>query len=158
MTIYQELQPIFPYLTSIRKLKNYISFDITFPLNWVLPKKYVDESSVVENESDDPNVRFFSFVSQFDDDSLSKVSISIQNVIKYNLEKEEKQKLFQDKVTELKTLFEGQSLENLKNLVFELEKSKINKSNGRQIKTVKMVREDEDGGQIGNLELQESDN
>lgn len=158
MTIYQELLPLFPYLSSIRKLKTYISFDVTFPKSWSLPKKYVDENSVVENESEDPNYRFFSFVSQFDEESLSKISNNIQNVVKYNLEREEKQKLFHDKVNELKTLFEGQSLDNLKNLVFELEKSKITKPNGRQVKTVKLVREEEDGGSVGSLELQESDN
>ena len=158
MTLYQELYQIFPYLTSIRKLKTYISFDITFPRTWSLPKKYVDESSVLENESEDPNTRFFSFVSQFDDESIHKISNNIQNVIKYNLEREEKQKLFQDKVNELKTLFEGQSLDNLKNLVFELEKNKNAKLNGRQVKTTKLVREENDGGSVGNLELQESDN
>lgn len=158
MTLYNDLLAIFPYLTSIRKLKNYITFDISFPKNWSLPKKYVNEDSVVENESEDTNMRFFSFVAQFDEESLNKVSISIQNVIKYNLEREEKQKLFQDKVTELKQLFEGQSLEDLKNLVFELEKTKINKPNGRQVKTIKLVRDEEERGSIGNIELQESDN
>jgi len=158
MTLYNELLSFFPYLVSIRKLENYVSFDVVFPKSWGLPKKYVDENSVVENQSEDPNTKFFSFISQFDQDSLHKVKNSIENVIKYNLEREEKQKLFQDKVNELKNLFEGQSLENLKSLVFELEKNKNLKLNGRQIKATKLVRDEDEGRPIGNIELQESDN
>jgi hypothetical protein len=158
MNLYQQLFNFYPYLTSIRRLKTYLSFDITFPKNWQLPKKYIDEKSVMENESEDPNVRFLSFVGEFNEDSIENIISSIKSIIKYNLEREEKQKLFQDKVNELKLLFDGQSLDNLKNLVFDLEKSKNVKLNGRQTKPAKLVSDGEKEGSIGDIQLQEINN
>ena len=62
MTFYQELAVIHPYLQSVRKLKNYLSIDVNFPTTWKLPKKYVPENSVVENEATVKDHRCFSFV------------------------------------------------------------------------------------------------
>ena len=61
--MYTELKDIFLYLVSVRKLKNYISIDIQFPKQWKIPKKYVNEDKIVENEKIDNDYRFFSFVS-----------------------------------------------------------------------------------------------
>jgi hypothetical protein len=49
MTLYTELNEIFPYLVSIRKLETYISIDVEIPTSWRLPKKYVDEKMVLEH-------------------------------------------------------------------------------------------------------------
>lgn len=98
MNLFQEFKVLFPYLVSIRKLKNYLSFDINFPKSWKLQKKYVDENSVVENQSEDNDLRFLSFASEFEEQSVKNSLDSIKNVIKYNKEREEKEKLFSDKV------------------------------------------------------------
>jgi hypothetical protein len=158
MNLYQQLSNFYPYLTSIRRLKNYLTFDITFPKSWQLPKKFIDEKSVMENESEDANTRFLSFVGEFNEDTIENLTKSIKSIIKYNLEREEKQKLFQEKVTELKSLFDGQNLEDLKNLVFDLEKPKNIRLNGRQTKPVKLVSDGEKEGSIGDIELQENNN
>jgi hypothetical protein len=158
MNLYQQLSNFYPYMTSIRRLKNYLSFDINFPKTWQLPKKYIDEKSVLENESEDPNSRFLSFVGEFNEETIESLTSSIKSIIKFNLEREEKQKLFQDKVNELKSLFDGQSLESLKNLVFELDKTKNIKLNGRQTKPAKLVSDTEKEGSIGDIQLQEIDN
>jgi hypothetical protein len=42
-------------------------------------------------------------------------------VIKTNVEREEKERLFKNKVQELKQIFEKENLENLKGLKFDLE-------------------------------------
>ena len=129
MTFYQELSAIGNYLHSVRKLKNYISIDVNFPKSWKLPKKYVSENSVVENESTSNDTRFFSFVSVFDEKSFEEMLINLNGVIKYNKEREEKEKLFESKVLELKQIFEKQNLENLKNLSFGLTDNKILEKN-----------------------------
>jgi hypothetical protein len=46
-------------------------------------------------------------------------------VIAYNKEREEKERLFQSKVDELKTIFEKQNLNNLQALKFEITEHKI---------------------------------
>ncbi len=100
MGLFNEFNILFPYLQSVRKLKNYLSFDIHFPENWKLPKKYVNEKSVVENEKNTVGYRFFSFVAEFNEQSVNEITDSIKNVIAYNKEREEKDRLFQSKVNE----------------------------------------------------------
>ena len=125
MTLYQEVTILFPYLHSIRKLKTHLSIDVTFPNAWKLPKKYIPENSIVENESQLPDHRFFSFVSEFEEQAVDNILSNIQNVIRYNKEREEKEKLFDDKVNELRKMFDKQNLDNLKNLKFELTSKKV---------------------------------
>jgi hypothetical protein len=125
MTLYQEVTILFPYLHSIRKLKTHLSIDVTFPNSWKLPKKYIPENSIVENESQLPDHRFFSFVSEFEEQSVDNILSNIQNVIRYNKEREEKEKLFDDKVSELRKMFDKQNLDNLKNLKFDITSKKV---------------------------------
>lgn len=125
MSLFKEFSSLFPYLQSIRRLEDYLSFDVSFPKTWKLPKKYVPEDRVLEQESKISNNRLFSFVSNIDEASIETTSNNITNIINYNLEREEKEKLFQIKVEELKTLFEKNSLKNLKSLTFEIKPNKI---------------------------------
>ena len=125
MTFYQELTVIYPYLQSVRKLKNYLSIDVNFPSTWKLPKKYVPENSVVENEATVKDHRCFSFVSAFEEKLVDEMLINLNGVIKYNKEREEKERLFESKVSELKQIFDKQNLENLKSLSFELTEKKL---------------------------------
>jgi hypothetical protein len=145
MSIYKEFSDFYPYIQSIRKLKNYLSFDMNFPKEWKLPKKFVPENSVVENESQDPNKRLISFVSEFEEEKINTIATNIKNVIKYNKELEEKERLFNLKVKELKNIFEKQNLTTLKDLKFDLEdKFKLiddEQDNDRQGEESPMVEE-----------------
>jgi len=89
MSLFKEFTILFPYLQSVRKLKNYLSFDIEFPDTWKLPKKYVNEEKVVENDKSKQGFRFFSFVSEFDEKSVDEIISNIKNIIAYNKEREE---------------------------------------------------------------------
>jgi hypothetical protein len=68
---------------------------------------------------------------------MEKCSNNILNIIKFNLEREEKNKLFESKINELKSMFEKQSLEELKNLKFEV-----------NTKTKKVILEENEQGKI----------
>lgn len=125
MSLYKEFSTLLPYIQSVRKLKNYLSFDVSFPKTWRLPKKYVEEDKIMEQESTIIDHRFFSFVSEITEDGVENTSKNIQNIIRYNLEREEKEQLFQNKVDELKHIFEKQNLKNLKSLQFEIKNKKI---------------------------------
>jgi hypothetical protein len=126
MTLFEELFVLFPYLTGVRKLKTYLTFDMSFPSTWGLPKKYVNESQVVENETQSKTHRSISFVSEFSQEAVDNTIDSIKNVIRYNKEKEEKEKLFESKVIELKSLFDKQTLGDLKGLEFNINQPKLN--------------------------------
>lgn len=125
MSLYKEFSILFPYLQSVRKIKTYLTFDVSFPNTWKLPKKFVNEEKVMEQTTTIPNERLFSFVSEITEEDVEKVSGNIQNIIKYNLEREEKEKLFDSKVNELKMIFEKQNLSNLKSLHFDIKQVKI---------------------------------
>jgi hypothetical protein len=120
--MYKELTEIFPYLISIRKLENYLSLDIEFPSTWKLPKKFVNPESTVELASTKPDLRCFSFAVQFDEKQIKQIFDNVIGIISWNKERELKEKLLQDKFNELKTMFEKNSLDSLKNLQFNIQK------------------------------------
>lgn len=141
MSLYKEFSTLFPYLQSVRKLKNYLSFDVQFPESWRLPKKYVEEDKVMEQECSTPGYRLISFVSEITEEGVEKNSQNIQSIIKYNLEREEKEKLFEDKVKELKDMFEKQNLQSLQSLKFQIKQNKINLDGGEELKAPIVVGE-----------------
>lgn len=140
MSLYKEFSDLLPYLQSVRKIKDYFSFDVLFPLNWRLPKKYVDESRVMEQESKVATQRFLSFVADINEEGVDTTTSNIKNIIKYNLEREEKERLFEDKVSELKLIFEKQNLRKLKSLKFDLNSNKIELDDEEELRPTEMVR------------------
>jgi hypothetical protein len=120
MSLYKEIEHIVDYCSSIRKLKTYLSFDMIFPATWNVLKSQVDETKTVFNKSDDKG-KNISFVSEINEEAISDTISKIETVIKYNKEKEEKERLFKEKVNELKNLFEKGGLEDLKNLKFDVD-------------------------------------
>lgn len=142
MSLFSEFSALLPYLQSVRKLKNYMSFDVSIPKTWKIPKKYVEEDKILEQESPEPNNRLISFVSEINETEIEKVSNNVQNIIKYNLEREEKEKLFETKVEELKNLFDKNSLSVLKTLKFEIKTPKVKlKDDEPDFKTTQLVDE-----------------
>ena len=125
MGLFKEFSVLFPYLQSVRKLKTYLSFDIEYPNTWRLPKKYVNEEKVMENKTTKEGVRSFSIVSEFNEESVDDLIQNIKSIISYNKEREEKERLFELKVNELKTIFDKSDLDNLQSLKFEIIKNKI---------------------------------
>lgn len=125
MSLFSEFSALSPYLQSVRKLKNYISFDVSIPNTWKLPKKYVQEDKILEQTSTIENHRLISFVTEIKEEDVEVLTSNIQKIIEYNLEREEKERLLELKVNELKTLFEKTPLNSLKTLKFDIKQSKI---------------------------------
>lgn len=121
MSLYKELTPFIENIHSIRKLKNYLSFDMVFPAKWSLPKSIVDEGQLVGFEVENQNTKGVSFVSPIDEAEVSKTLTKIAKIIKLNKEKELKERLFKQTVEQLKTTFEKTDLDKLKNLYFDFD-------------------------------------
>jgi len=126
MSIYKELSPLINYIDSIRRLENYIVFDIKFPTSWKVLKKYIVEDKFVNNGIFDEQL-FLSFVSDFNEDEISTTQKNILGIINYNLEREAKERLLESKINELKTIFDKESLDNLKVLKFNINGEKTTK-------------------------------
>jgi len=129
MSLFKEIEKISEYTISIRKLEKYFSFDMSFPGSWSILKSHVDETKTVFTKNDE-KTKTVSFVSEMNDHSMNETITTIENIINYNIEREEKQRLFQQKVGELKNLFEKESLDELKNLKFD--KDEIPKLEGEE--------------------------
>jgi hypothetical protein len=121
MSFYKEIAPFVEYVHSIRKLKTYLSFDMTFPTKWSLPKSIIDEGQVVGFEAEDQNYKGISFVSPIDEREISITMTKIAKIIKLNKERELKEKLFKQTVEQLKTTFEKTDLDKLQNLYFDFD-------------------------------------
>lgn len=119
MSFYQSISPFLEYLHSIRKLESYLSFDMTFPTKWSLPKSIVNENQVVGFQIEDENKKGISFVSTIETKSVETTIKIISKIIKYNKEKEIKEKLFKETVEKLKSTFEQNNLDKLQNLYFD---------------------------------------
>ena len=121
MSIYKELLPYVDYLHSIRRLENYLSFDMKFPVKWVMIKSVIEESQVVAFDVGAENWKGLSFVSKIDDGEINICLSKIQKIIKLNKEKEIKEKLFKETVDRLKSTFEKTDLDKLQKLYFDFE-------------------------------------
>ena len=116
-----------------QKNKNihYLSIDIELPNTWKIPKKFATEDKVVELTSKTPNKRGFSFVCEFDDNNVNTNLENVKNIIAYNKEIESKERLLQQKISELKQIFETTKLDNLQSLKFELIEERL--TNGEEV-------------------------
>jgi len=112
---------IIDYLTQIRKLENYLVFDVAFPMTWKILKKHIIEDKFVNNGTSNDLLNL-SFVSEYDEKNINIIQDNILNIINYNLEREEKERLLEMKINELKTIFDKESLDNLKNFKFDINK------------------------------------
>ena len=123
MSFYSEITPFVDYLHSIRKLKDYIIFDVKFSSKWIIPKQMSDDNNIVPYELDSVDLKGISFVSEIKETEVNNTINKIEKIIKLNKEKEQKEKLFREYVEKLKGTFETNSIDKLKNLHFEFEES-----------------------------------
>lgn len=108
------------HLKSVRVIKDYISFDMIFPNTWTILKEHTKDIEIIKNNSQEDDKVVISFVTPFNENSINNVETSVNSIIKFNVEKEEKEKLFKSKVQELRSIFEKQKLDNLKSLKFDI--------------------------------------
>jgi len=120
MTYFNFLNKVKSYLKGVRILKNHVSFDMVFSDTWVISKAKTNDIEIIKGGLDG-NTVLLSFVCPLVEDKVNKVEELIDNIIKTNREREEKDQLFRSKVQELKKIFEKQKLEELKNLKFDVD-------------------------------------
>jgi hypothetical protein len=121
MSFYKEIAPFVEYIHSIRKLETYLSFDMTFPTKWSIPKSIVDEGQVVGFEVEDPNMKGVTFICPIGEKEVSSIIVKIGKIIKLNKERELKERLFKQTVEQLKQTFEKTDLDKLQNLYFDFD-------------------------------------
>jgi len=149
MSFYREILPFIEYVSSIRKLKNFISFDLVFPSKWSLPKMLADENQIVPFETDDSNLKGISFVVEINENSVEQTLNKISKVIKINKEREQKEILFKTTIEQLKKTFEQNDLDKLRDLYFDFaseveDTSNLDSYDTEQSETIELVGEREE--------------
>lgn len=118
MSFYKELLPFVDYVFSVRKLQDYLSFDLVFPIKWALPKL---DDTTIPFQSEDEKLKGISFVCQLNEKEVDLTIGKIQKIIKINKEREVKEKLFRETIEKLKKTFEETDLDKLQSLYFDFE-------------------------------------
>ena len=132
MSLNIQLSPILKYLHQVRKLEDFIIFDMYFPQNWKILKKFIIEDKFVNMGTVDEGLIGMSFVCETDEDNLNLTQNNIIGIINFNLEREQKEMLLETKINELRGIFEKQSLDSLKSLKFDIRSNEMNyKQNGK---------------------------
>ena len=93
---------------------------MVFPNSWVMLKKFPETIEILQNETNE-GVVVTSFVCQNEKDFINTLENTMDVLIKTNIDREEKEKLFKSKVKELQNIFEKEKLDSLKSLKFEIE-------------------------------------
>jgi|688.fasta_scaffold567516_1 hypothetical protein len=124
MTFYNTLESIKEYFVSFRKLETYLSLDLKFPDTWSMPKSTTTDYQVVPFEINQQGSRGMSFVCEMNEVEVEKNITMIQKIIRLNKERELKEVLFKEVMSELKKTFETNDLESLKRLNFHFENEK----------------------------------
>lgn len=123
--MFEYINKLRPYFHSLREIENNVSLDLKFPINWEYEHIISDYS--VQNKVQDKNTKvllisLIDFATELGYDNVSNCAIKI---IEYNKEQEDKKRLFNEKIEQLKTLFSEFSLE-------ELKKFDLLKTNGKE--------------------------
>lgn len=119
--MYENIIQLRPYFYSLREINNNVSLDIKIPVGWdyleIIKEFYPNLEVKVQDKNE--KVILLSIISVINSkDGYDTIFTCAYNVIKYNKEREEKEKLFEEKIKELHEIFKRESLEKLKNINF----------------------------------------
>lgn len=119
--MYENIIQLRPYFYSLREINNNVSLDIKIPVGWdyleIIKEFYPNLEVKVQDKNE--KVILLSIISVTNTiDGYDSIFTCAYNIIKYNKEREEKEKLFEEKIKELHEIFKRESLEKLKNINF----------------------------------------
>lgn len=120
--MYDLIASLRPYFFSLREISDNVSLDLRIPTTWKLENvqtivaQYKSLQLKVQDKND--KSQLISIISVATADGYDTARICAEEIIKYNIELEEKERLFKEKVRELEVLFRHESLNKLKEIHF----------------------------------------
>ena len=149
--VYNIVKSLKPYFFSLREIKDDVSLDLKLPTNWEwdgLSAIKKDVPFVIKIQDQKETTVLISLISPATVEGYDVVFTYAKGIISFNREKEEKSRLFNQRVEELKTLFLSTPLDKLKDISFEkyLEKDGLrDKPGAREIELGDQERSGSDG-------------
>ena len=138
MSLYKEIKNFGNYFNSIRIHENLLIVDLILPSNWE-DEKILRQTTIKDGENTvqlkvnkrGDNSKAVSFYSIFDENGTSSLVTEIKKVIKWNKDLEEKNRLLEEKIIEMKKIFIENNIDSLRNLKIDFDDIKF-KLNGRE--------------------------
>lgn len=150
--MYELISDLRPYFFSLREIERNVSLDLKIPTTWRLEhvQQVVGQYKSMSLKVQDKNDKFqlVSLVSFATQEGYDTARSCATEIIKYNIELEQKDRLFKEKVRELEMLFKNESLDKLKDINF-LENNEQEDSTG-----IGLAVEGDGEGQDGDPEPQ----
>lgn len=111
------------YFNKLTKLGNYLCYEFNFPTSWEVDGELLAKFKHELKKGD----KFYSLSlwTELSEIQISSMEGTVSQIIKYNKELEEKERLFKEKVKELRSIFLEGDLDSLKKIKFETEESII---------------------------------
>jgi hypothetical protein len=150
--VFESIKSLRPHFHSLREIESNVSLDIKLPLTWKF-EEIIKPYRSLKLKVQDKNEKYtlVSLIAVATTEGYDVVFACALEIINFNKEEEEKNKLFQEKVKELQELFKKESLDKLKDI-------HLLEDYGQEITTgLGMVDEGDGEGQQGYSETQDSD-
>jgi hypothetical protein len=124
--VYEIIKSLQPYFHSLREINGKVSFDFKLPLTWKFDH-IVAQYKTIMFQTQDKNDKYnlVSLITDATKEGYDTGFACANEIIIINKEEEEKRRLFEQKVKELRELFERESLNKLRDINFV-------ESNGQQ--------------------------
>lgn len=150
--MFEIIKKLKPYFHSLREIKQNVSLDIKLPTTWKYEKiiQVYKTLTVKVQDKNDKHI-LISLISTATEDGYETTFNCAQEVIDKNIEEEKKRKLFEDKVKEMRMMFENMDLEQLEKLKIDGNVKKTDEEG------LKLVGDGDEEGSDGNRESQEDD-
>lgn len=118
--MYKEIAELRPYFYSIREFNaTEVSLDVKLPLSWEVSLNVLKYPNIRFKEQDRDEVKkLISFVGLKTEVGYNLLFESVKGIITFNMDKERKERLLEEKINELKKLFQEKDLNALEGLKF----------------------------------------
>lgn len=116
--VFKELDP---YLKGLKIVENYNVVEVLFKKTWKY-RDFLPEDIEFSQTQEHANKNYHHGALYSENQNFDGILNIIREIVKINLEEEEKQKLLVSKVEELKKMFQDTSLDDLKDLSFSYNK------------------------------------
>ena len=149
MSLYKEIKKFDSYFNSVRIHEGLLIVDVILPAGWEDKKILTTKQSNVQIKLGDANEKqkIVSFFSTFDAEGVNELTETIQSIIKWNKDLEEKNQLLNLKILELKKMFSENDVNSLRKLDFSFNKLDFEINGQEQLS--KLVPEGVNQGQKG---------
>jgi hypothetical protein len=119
--MYEYITKLQPYFFSLREISDKVSLDLKIPIGWSyndIAKKPEYTALYIQLQDENEEKRVISIISVSSETGYIEVYSAALDIITTNMEEEEKIKLFNEKMIELKDIFLKSSLDTLKDISF----------------------------------------